>query len=213
MYYHVISKLFEESPSAFYHSDIKTLLGLSSNKNDLRAPYQINSSNYIESNIDSPSKFRRLRILLNKLGYEEELLINFSDLEPDEVEGEIADRSYWTAKAPDGILKILDQCLIVLNSVDRDLALNYSQRYIGIAQKGKANNFIIFIPKQNFVWTSVRINDIAYWVSQLTSNNYKILSVGKQGKRFKFRITSNNIQNNRAILDKLLQAAYSEWMN
>jgi uncharacterized protein with ParB-like and HNH nuclease domain len=213
MYYHVISQLFEETPSAFYHKDIKELLNLTGNKNELRAPYPINASNYIESNIDNVSKFRRLKSLLNKLDLEEDLLINFSDLEPDEIEIEIADRSYWIAKAPKESLEIVDQCLTEMNAFDTELTLNYIQRYIGISKKGKVNNFVIFVPRQNFVWTTIRINNIEYWVEELSINNFKVLSIGKKRKRLKFRITCENIQNNRMVLSNLLKVAHTEWMN
>lgn len=212
MYYHVISQLFEESPSAFYHKDIKDLLGLSSNKNELRSPYAINSSNFVESNIDSPSKFRRLRILLNKLDCEEDLLINFSDMEPDELEFEGVDRNFWESKA-EHTLKLVDKQIQHLKSIDSELGLNYNARYIGISKKGKVNNFVIFAPKQNFVWCSIKVTDPEQWVNELEDNGYKVLSIGPKMKRIKFRITTKNLENNYSVLYSLLTKAYSEWMN
>lgn len=212
MFYHVITQLFVENPSAFYHKDIKDLLGLSSNKNEIRAPYPINSSNFIESNIDSPSKFRRLRILLNKLDCEEDLLINFSDLEPDEIEAEVVDRNYWETKTRH-TLRLVDKLLHHLKSIDPELALNFNSRYIGISKKGKVNNFIIFSPKQNFVWSSVKVQDTDNWVKDLEINNYKVLSIGQKKQRIKFRITDKNLDTNFSMMEKLLSRAYTEWMN
>ncbi|MEO5905875.1 MAG: HNH endonuclease family protein, partial [Saprospiraceae bacterium] len=212
MYYHVISKLFEETPSAFYHKNIKELLGLTTNKNELRSPFQINASTFIESNIDSASKFRRLRILLNKLDYEEDLLINFSDLEPDEMDDESADRNYW-ANRSEPMLSLVDKLMQYLNTIDPQLALNYNARYIGISKQGKVQNFIIFAPKQNFIWCSAKVQNPENWKQELINNSYKYLSTGSRYKRIKFRITQNNLEQNRNTIEKLLYNAYNEWMN
>ncbi len=67
MYYHVVSALFEEKSYRFNHPDLKILLCLSTNPNDLRSPYKINSSYYIEANIDNNTKFQKIKNTSDKI--------------------------------------------------------------------------------------------------------------------------------------------------
>ncbi len=73
------------------------------------------------------SKFRRLKTLLTKFDCEEELLINFSDLELEDQEVIVKDREYWIEKGRETGIEIVDVCLKLLNEVNADLTLNYNQ--------------------------------------------------------------------------------------
>ncbi len=210
--YHVIKSLFEENPSAFYHHEIKTLLGLSSNLDDLRTGVPISSSYFIEANIDNNSKFRRLKTLLAKFDCEEELLINFSDLELDDVETEAKDREYWIEKGRQKGIELADDCLHILNEIDPEISLNYNQSYIGISHKKKKNNFVIFLPKQNFLRAHVMVNDTEKWANELSTNKFKNISIGKRG-RLKFRIDKSNIASNSQTIKEIFKESYESWMS
>ena len=94
MYYHVVKIIIEDNPILLSHADIRNLLLLTTNKSELRTPYQINSTYYIEANIDNNSKFRKLKSLLTKLNFEDDLLINFSAKDYDSSEEEKMNRIY-----------------------------------------------------------------------------------------------------------------------
>jgi len=80
MYYDIVGKLFEENSSVFLTTDLRDYLPLSTSPEDLRTPYQINDSYYIESNIDNNSKFRRLKRLLNEFEYQDELVLKYDNV-------------------------------------------------------------------------------------------------------------------------------------
>ena len=125
---------------------------LTANPKELRNAYPISPSYYIESNIDSNTKFRRLKILLTKFGYEDELLINFSSYEPEVVEAENIDRAYWEKKSDRVGMKIVDDCRHLLSKIDSGLNITYTVSYIGLSKGAKAKNFILFFPRQGFEW-------------------------------------------------------------
>ncbi len=77
MYYEVLTTLFLESPSKFLMTDIKEVIGLTTNKNTPRAAYAINNTYFIEANIDNNSKFRKLKLILTRFEIEDELSIKF----------------------------------------------------------------------------------------------------------------------------------------
>jgi hypothetical protein len=73
MYYHVMKACFEAYQTAFLTSDLQEQVGISTNEDDLRTPYQISDHYFLESNIDNESKFRRLRIVLDRFDLLDEL--------------------------------------------------------------------------------------------------------------------------------------------
>jgi hypothetical protein len=210
MYYHVVKMVFEENPSAFNHPDLKILLGISSNPKDLRSPYSLNSSYYIEANIDNNTKFKKLKTLLTKFDYEEELLINFSNKELDDIESETKDRAYWDEKTNIESLKIIDDCINIINEFEPKLRLNYTQSYVGLTEGLKRQNFVIFVPKQEFVRAEVHISENESWFKKLENSNFTVNSIGKRG-RIKFRISKLDIINKKVLLKDLFETAYSAW--
>ncbi|MBK9722143.1 MAG: DUF262 domain-containing protein [Saprospiraceae bacterium] len=213
MYYHVVKAVFEENPSAFNHPDLKILLGLSTNPNDLRSPYKINSSYYIEANIDNNSKFKKLRTLLTKFDYEDELLINFSSRELDEIESEVKDRAYWDENSSKESLELLDECLKIINAFQPLISFNYTQSYIRLTKDFKRQNFVLFLPKQAFIRAELFVVNSDEWVKKLEETGFKVNSVGKRSGRIKFRISRENILSNRPLLRELFSQSYDNWQN
>lgn len=213
MYYHVVKAVFEENPSAFNHPDLKILLGLSTNPNDLRSPYKINSSYFIEANIDNNSKFKKLRTLLTKFDYEDELLINFSSRELDEIESEVKDRAYWDENSSKESLELLDECLKIINEFQPLISFNYTQSYIRLTKDVKRQNFVLFLPKQAFIRAELFVVNSDEWVKKLEETGFKVNSVGKRSGRIKFRISRENILSNRPLLRELFSQSYDNWQN
>lgn len=213
MYYHVIKSLFEENPSAFYHQDIKTILAATNNPEELRTPYQVSANYFIESNIDNNSKFRKLRALLTRVDCEEDLLINFSDLEPEDQETETKDRGYWIEKA--GLLgvEIVDGCLNIIHKIDKGVTLNYNQSYIGLAYQNRSKNFALFVPKDTFTRTSISLPDSNKWVDLLSARGFKAISIHKRNGRLKFRISKENIKNDSDLLNEIFKESYEYRFN
>jgi uncharacterized protein with ParB-like and HNH nuclease domain len=210
MYYHILKVLFDQNPSAFYHQDVKTLLGLTTNSADLRSPYPVSSNYFFETNIDSNSKFRRLKTLLTKFDCEEDLLINFSN-EPDEMVSESITREYWVTKSNPESLTIVDKCGEILKSIDPNLRINYTSSYIGIGNTTKSQNFILFFPKQGFVRAAVKIKDVEKWIKKLEENGMHFLSINKRNGRMKFRITKESLVAKSQFLTDMFAQSYNEW--
>jgi len=208
MYYHVIKSLFNENPSSFHHQEIKTILAASSNPEDLRTAYQISSNYFIESNIDNNGKFRKLKALLTKVDQEEELLINFSDLEPEDIEVEAKDRNYWLERSGIIGMEIVDNCFNMIKEIDSGVNLNYNQSYIGLTYQNKPKNFALFVPKDSFARTSISLPDSKKWVEHLNSSGFKAVSIHKRNGRLKFSISKVDIQKSSGLLKEIFRESY-----
>lgn len=213
MYYHVIKSLFEESPSSFYHQDIKNILLATNHPDELRTAFQVSPNYFIESNIDNNSKFRKLRALLTRVDCEEELLINFSELELEDQEAETKDRAFWVERS--GILgvEIVDECYQLIHEIDHEVHLNYTQSYIGLSYQSKTKNFALFVPKDTYTRISISLPDSSKWVDIVTARKFNTVTINKRNGRLKFRINKENLRNDSKLLSDILKESHEYWFN
>ncbi|PCI09975.1 MAG: hypothetical protein COB73_04355 [Flavobacteriaceae bacterium] len=77
MYFYIIEKLYEKNAQLLLEA--KDTFKITRNTSDFRAPQELQSGYFIESNIDSNSKFSNLKKLLPLFELEDELLIKYAD--------------------------------------------------------------------------------------------------------------------------------------
>lgn len=64
-----------------------------------------------------------------------------------DVKAKSTDRNSWMSYVGPDMLKIADDCLERINkSAKRTRSLNYTQRYIGLTDGSKPDNFVLFLP-------------------------------------------------------------------
>lgn len=99
MYYIIIKKLFERSPQLILNS--QETLKITRNKDDFRSPGEILNGYYIEYNIDSKTKFKILKKLLNLFELEDELIIKYQENEVKDTKNRFAvRREFWQQLKP-----------------------------------------------------------------------------------------------------------------
>jgi hypothetical protein len=210
MYTHVIEKLFNENPIAFSHPDVGGIIQMTTSRETLRTYHQINAIYYIEVNLDSNTKFSRLKKLLTRFNAEEDLLINFSNGDPGEIET-LKDREFWESKSnPEG-MRVLDEVAMLLQSIEANLKLNFVYSYIGIIENTIAQNFAIFYPKQSFIRAEILVSNPGEWNQKLQAAGFKVVSIGKRSGRIKFRINGENLILHSALITEILQQSFREW--
>lgn len=99
MYFYVIEKLYEKNAQVLLEA--KDIFKISRNASDFRAPQELQSGYFIESNIDSNSKFSTLKKLLPLFELEDELLIKYADSEGGNIPNRFGVRKeYWKQLLP-----------------------------------------------------------------------------------------------------------------
>nr|WP_315467656.1 DUF262 domain-containing protein [uncultured Undibacterium sp.] len=80
LYVDVMKKLFDLAPETFFSSNLGEKIGLvkKTQSGNLRAPFAINDTYYIESNLNNAEKFNRMQQALTEFDFEDELLIKYS---------------------------------------------------------------------------------------------------------------------------------------
>ncbi len=75
----VLRSLFDLNPEAFFSHDIPKKLGLTMNPDECSSALPLNDTYYVEKQLDSKTKFERLRFVLTALDLTDELFIKYAD--------------------------------------------------------------------------------------------------------------------------------------
>lgn len=81
LYIEVFKQLFDLQPETFFTSDIGKRISLTKTpvEDDVRQAVQLNDNYYMEANIDNVGKFDRIKQALTLFGFEDELLIKYTE--------------------------------------------------------------------------------------------------------------------------------------
>lgn len=78
LYVEVIQHLLSEQPDAFHGTKLGDRIQLTADAASLRQAVQVAEGYFVEGNIDSTTKFERMKFILAELGLEDELFIKFA---------------------------------------------------------------------------------------------------------------------------------------
>ena len=120
------------------------------------------------------------------------------------------DRGYWENKRSTKSVKVADECLTILQEVSPTLKLSYRRNYIGLTEQERANNFVLFRAKKQFLRVEVVLTDQEAWSAKLEEAGLEILEGVKARKRMVFRLTSEELVQNHELLREIFVAAYAE---
>lgn len=119
-------------------------------------------------------------------------------------------RSHWEERSSKASVALVDECLELLRRVADGLDVNYKQHYVGLTEHGQPNNFVIFVPKKNWVHVEARLRDADPWAQRLENAGIEVLAGGRAAGWFRFSLRRDDIQANHELLRELFSAAYGE---
>ena len=83
--------------------------------------------------------------------------MNLGLVEEDEEVSAVTDRLYWeNIKGTVKTVKIVDEALSIITDILPGYELKYNKFYIGLAQNGSTDNFIIFRAQKSFMRMEIR---------------------------------------------------------
>ena len=132
------------------------------------------------------------------------------DDDDEDVVGQTTDRSYWENKASAASVKIADECLSFLREINPKLDLKYNKFYIGLVEGNRANNFVLFRAKKQFLRVEALLGDQASWTARLEGAGIEILEGEKARRRTIFRLTAADTKKSRDLLKELFEDAYKK---
>ena len=127
--------------------------------------------------------------------------------EDEEVQA-VTDRSYWESRGTKETVALADEMLALIKTFAPELELKYNKFYIGLAKDGQPHNFAIFKAKKNFFRAEIRVGSSPDIDQELEAAGIDVMDYDSKWKRYRLRLTKNEIKKHPDLLLKLLKMAY-----
>ena len=156
-----------------------------------------------------------IAIQLDVIEIDNKILLHFTKIldliekDDDEVEGnnEETNRDYWVKGSSEKSIELIDSCMKILVDISPDYSVNYLKRYVGVKERNRSNNSVIFYPKRNFLRIATRNDNKDEWYEKLEEVGI-IVFRNRKGKRVHFKITKNDLNANTDLLKSIFKDAY-----
>lgn len=127
-------------------------------------------------------------------------------VDDDEEISEVTDRNYWeTQKGTTKTVKIVDEALELISEVIPGYQLKYNKFYIGLAQNGRADNFILFRAKKNFTRMEIRLDKDEDLENEIESKGIDLMDYDKRYGKYRLKISSNDLKKDRDFIKDLVR--------
>jgi hypothetical protein len=129
-------------------------------------------------------------------------------VEEDEEVSATADRHYWeNIKGAPKTVKIVDEVLAIITDIIPGYELKYNKFYIGLAQNGSTDNFIIFRAKKSFMRMEIRLDHSDELEREMEEKGLDLMDYEKRGGRYRIKLSMNDIKKHREFIAKLIRKA------
>ena len=134
--------------------------------------------------------------------------MNLGLVEEDEEVGAITDRHYWeNVRGTTKTVKIVDEILSIITDVLTGYELKYNKFYIGLAQNGSTDNFIIFLAKKNFTRMEIRLERSDELEKEIEEKGLDLMDYDKRGGRYRIKLSMNDVKKHREFIATLIRKA------
>lgn len=129
-------------------------------------------------------------------------------VEEEESAYESASREYWENRSSIETMKIVDYIYDIIQIGRPDIEIKYNKPYIGLTEKGIANNFIIFVAKKKHIRMEIRMDRSDELDNLFESSDLDFMGYNASQKRYKVRLSSSDINNNRELFEDIIERSY-----
>ena len=131
--------------------------------------------------------------------------MNLGLVDDDEEISEVTDRNYWEQKGTSKTVKIVDEALNLITEVMPGYQLKYNKFYIGLAQNGRTDNFIIFVAKKNFTRMEIKLEHSEEIENEIESTGIDLMDYAKRHGRYRLKITLNDLKKHKEFIKGLVR--------
>lgn len=122
----------------------------------------------------------------------------------EEDELELTDRSYWESRATPTTLKSVDEIHSFINDVRPGCEPKYNKFYIGLAENGMANNFVVMKPKKKWIAFQPKIEQ-SEEIDNILEQKGIDYDYIKRNNRYNLRLKPSEVKPNQDIIKYLIQ--------
>ena len=131
-------------------------------------------------------------------------------VDDDEEVHEPTDRNYWEARGAKATVAMADELLEIIHKFDSKLELKYNKIYIGLAENGQPNNFVIFRPQKNSIRIDAKLERSDAIEQKIAASGLEVMDYDSRWSRYRIRLGKGDVIKHEAILRELFLAAYGD---
>jgi len=132
--------------------------------------------------------------------------MNLGLVEEDEEISAVTDRHYWeNTRGTKETVKIVDEVLSIITDILPGYELKYNKFYIGLAQNGSTDNFIIFRVKKSFMRMEIRLERSDELERKAEDKGLDLLDYDKRNGRYRIKLSMSDIKKNRDFIVYLIR--------
>lgn len=118
------------------------------------------------------------------------------------------DRAYWEQRGTPETLRLADRLLEMMRTFAPEYEFKYNKYYIGPAQNGVANNYLVVRPQKSGIRLEVRIPESDETSSRLEVAGLDVLDYNRRWNAYKIKLTKADIDKHRDLLIELMREAH-----
>ncbi len=129
-------------------------------------------------------------------------------VEDDEEVQEVTDRAYWENRASRESVAMADAVLDMIRQFAPHLSLKYNKFYIGLADNGKPNNFVIFRPQKRGCRIEPLLPQADETTALIEDAGLSLMDYDIRWRRYRIPTQSGDLKKHSELLRRLLFDAY-----
>jgi len=131
-------------------------------------------------------------------------------VDEDEEVREATDRAYWEGRGSPSTVGMVDELLEVIQNLNPALELKYNKFYIGLAEQGRPNIFVIFRPQKNALRIEPRVPRSEAVDQKAEAAGLDVAGYDHRWGRYKIRLGKGDIKKHGEVLKELFELAYRD---
>jgi predicted transport protein len=128
----------------------------------------------------------------------------------DEESHEVTDRAYWENRGTKTTVAMADELLAIVKTLDPHLELKYNKFYIGLADEGEPNNFVVFRPQKNAIRIELRLKRTETTEQRIEAAGLDVMDYDNKWGRYRIRLAKGEFPKHTEVLRELFEAAYRD---
>ena len=128
-------------------------------------------------------------------------------VDEDEPLTELTDRAFWERQATPATVALADRLLEMIRTGEPGAELKYNKYYVGLAVGGRANNFVVFVPRKSSIQVHVKLPRTDETDSLLTDSGLDLMAYDRQFGYYRARITAADVDKQKTLLTELMKRA------
>ena len=132
-------------------------------------------------------------------------------VDEDEEAHEATDRSYWEARGSKQTVAMVDEVLEIIHEFAPGIELKYNKFYIGLANQGQPDNFVIFRPKKVAMRIEPRLSRSEEIEAKIESSGLDAMEYDNRWGRYRLRLVKGDVKKHVDTLRELCRSAFSEY--